>query len=70
MTHLHRVVYSGEKNGRALLSKEQVLEIKQKYIPYKYSAKKLPKKRIVDTINCDTIHEGVHIKFLKQLKDD
>jgi hypothetical protein len=39
--HLHRVAYSGEKNGRSLLTKEQVLEIKQKYIPYKYSAKKL-----------------------------
>jgi hypothetical protein len=42
--HLHRVVYSGEKNGRSLLTKEQVLEIKQKYIPYKYSAKKLSKE--------------------------
>jgi hypothetical protein len=42
--HLHRVAYSGEKNGRALLSEEQVLEIKQKYIPYKYSAKKLSKE--------------------------
>lgn len=42
--HLHRVVHSGEKNGRALLTKEQVLEIKQKYIPYKYSAKKLSKE--------------------------
>lgn len=41
--HLHRVAYSGEENGRALLTKEQVLEIKQKYIPYKYSAKKLSK---------------------------
>jgi hypothetical protein len=42
--HLHRVVYSGEENGRSLLTKEQVLEIKQKYIPYKYSAKKLSKE--------------------------
>jgi hypothetical protein len=42
--HLHRVAYSGEENGRALLTKEQVLEIKQKYIPYKYSAKKLAKE--------------------------
>ncbi len=42
--HLHRVAYSGEKNGRALLTKEQVLELKQKYIPYKYSAKKLSKE--------------------------
>jgi hypothetical protein len=42
--HLHRVAYSGEKNGRSLLTKEQVLEIKQKYIPYKYSAKKLAKE--------------------------
>ena len=42
--HLHRVAYSGEKNGRSLLTKEQVLEIKQKYIPYKYSAKKLSKE--------------------------
>jgi len=42
--HLHRVAYSGEENGRALLTKEQVLEIKQKYIPYKYSAKKLSKE--------------------------
>jgi hypothetical protein len=29
--HLHRVAYSGEENGRALLTKEQVLEIKEKY---------------------------------------
>jgi hypothetical protein len=42
--HLHRVAYSGEENGRTLLTKEQVLEIKQKYIPYKYSAKKLAKE--------------------------
>ena len=42
--HLHRVAYSGEENGRSLLTKEQVLEIKQKYIPYKYSAKKLAKE--------------------------
>jgi hypothetical protein len=42
--HLHRVVYSGEENCRSLLTKEQVLEIKQKYIPYKYSAKKLSKE--------------------------
>jgi hypothetical protein len=42
--HLHRVAYSGEENGRALLTKEQVLEIKEKYIPYKYSAKKLAKE--------------------------
>jgi hypothetical protein len=42
--HLHRVAYSGEKNGRSLLTKEKVLEIKQKYIPYKYSAKKLSKE--------------------------
>ena len=42
--HLHRVAYSGEKNGRSLLTKEQVLEIKQKHIPYKYSAKKLSKE--------------------------
>ena len=42
--HLHRVAYSGEKSGRSLLTKEQVLEIKQKYIPYKYSAKKLSKE--------------------------
>ena len=42
--HLHRVAYSGEKNGRSLLTKEQVLEIKQKYIPFKYSAKKLSKE--------------------------
>ena len=42
--HLHRVAYSGEENGRSLLTKEQVLEIKQKYIPYKYSAKKLSKE--------------------------
>jgi len=42
--HLHRVAYSGEENGRALLTKKQVLEIKQKYIPYKYSAKKLAKE--------------------------
>lgn len=39
--HLHRVAYSGELNGMSLLTKEQVLEIKQKYIPYKYSAKKI-----------------------------
>ena len=42
--HLHRVAYSGEENGRSLLTKEQVLEIKQKYIPYKHSAKKLAKE--------------------------
>jgi len=42
--HLHRVAYSGEENGRSLLTKEQVLEIKKKYIPYKYSAKKLAKE--------------------------
>ena len=42
--HLHRVAYSGEENGKSLLTKEQVLEIKQKYIPYKYSAKKLSKE--------------------------
>lgn len=42
--HLHRVAYSGEENGRSLLTKKQVLEIKQKYIPYKYSAKKLSKE--------------------------
>jgi len=42
--HLHRVAYSGEENGRSLLTKEQVLEIKQKYILYKYSAKKLAKE--------------------------
>lgn len=42
--HLHRVAYSGEENGRSLLTKEQVLEIKQKYVPYKYSAKKLAKE--------------------------
>jgi len=42
--HLHRVAYSEENNGRSLLTKEQVLEIKQKYIPYKYSAKKLSKE--------------------------
>lgn len=42
--HLHRAAYSGEENGRSLLTKEQVLEIKQKYIPYKYSAKKLSKE--------------------------
>jgi hypothetical protein len=42
--YLHRVAYSGEENGRALLTKEQVLEIKQKYIPYKYSAKRLSKE--------------------------
>ena len=42
--HLYRVAYSGEENGRSLLTKEQVLEIKQKYIPYKYSAKKLSKE--------------------------
>jgi DNA invertase Pin-like site-specific DNA recombinase len=42
--YLHRVAYSGEENGRALLTKEQVLEIKEKYIPYKYSAKKLAKE--------------------------
>ena len=42
--HLHRVVYSGEENGRSLLTKKQVLEIKQRYIPYKYSAKKLSKE--------------------------
>lgn len=42
--HLHRVAYSEEKNGRSLLTKEQVSEIKQKYIPYKYSAKKLSKE--------------------------
>lgn len=29
------------KNGRSLLNEEQVLEIRSKYIPYKYSAKKL-----------------------------
>ena len=42
--HLYRVAYSGEENGRSLLTKEQVLEIKQKYIPYKYSAKKISKE--------------------------
>lgn len=42
--HLHRVVYSGEQNTNSLLKKEQVLEIRQKYIPYKYSAKKLSKE--------------------------
>ena len=42
--HLHRVAYLGEKNGRSLLTKKQVLEIKQKYIPYKYPAKKLAKE--------------------------
>lgn len=42
--HIHRVAYSGEKNGRTLLSEAQVLEIKQKYIPYKYSTKKLSKE--------------------------
>jgi len=39
--HLHRVAYSGEENGRALLTKKQVLEVRNKYIPFKYSAKKL-----------------------------
>jgi len=42
--HLHRVAYSEEKNGRSLLTNKQVLEIKQKYIPYKYSAKKISKE--------------------------
>jgi hypothetical protein len=28
--------------------------------------KPLPKKRIVDTINCDTIHEGVHILLINK----
>ncbi len=42
--HLHRVAYSGEESGRSLLTKEQVLEIKKIYIPYKYSAKKLSKE--------------------------
>lgn len=31
----------GESNGRSLLTEEQVLEIRSKYIPFKYSAKKL-----------------------------
>lgn len=31
----------GSKNGRSLLKEEQVVEIRNKYIPYKYSAKKL-----------------------------
>lgn len=31
----------GESNGRSLLTKEQVLEIRSKYIPFKYSARKL-----------------------------
>jgi hypothetical protein len=42
--HLYRVAYSGEQNTNSLLKKEQVLEIRQKYIPYKYSAKKLSKE--------------------------
>jgi hypothetical protein len=51
--HLHRVAYSGEENGRSLLTKQQVLEIKQKYIPYKYSAKKLAKEYNV-SVSCIT----------------
>ncbi len=31
----------GEDNPRSILTKEQVKEIKEKYIPYKYSAQKL-----------------------------
>lgn len=34
-------VLKGSKNGRSLLTEEQVVEIRNKYIPYKYSAKKL-----------------------------
>lgn len=34
-------VLKGSKNGRSLLKEEQVVEIRNKYIPYKYSAKKL-----------------------------
>ena len=34
-------VLKGSKNGRSLLTEEQVVEIRTKYIPYKYSAKKL-----------------------------
>jgi hypothetical protein len=42
--HLYRVAYSGEQNTNSLLKEKQVLEIRQKYIPYKYSAKKLSKE--------------------------
>ena len=34
----------GEKNGRAKLTEKQVLEIRQKYIPWKYSTTKLAKE--------------------------
>lgn len=34
----------GEKNGMAKLTKEQVIEIRKKYIPYKYSTCKLAKE--------------------------
>jgi len=40
----NRVAYSKEQNGRALLTEEQVIEIREKYIPYKYSAKILAKE--------------------------
>ena len=42
------------------------------YAPIISDKPNIKKVTIHDTIriNCDTINEGIHIKFLKQLKDD
>lgn len=46
---------TGEKNPFAVLTKEQVIEIRSKYMPYKYSAQKLANEY------------GVHVSTIKDI---
>lgn len=41
---INRFVGKEEENSNSLLTKQQVIEIRNKYIPFKYSAKKLAKE--------------------------
>ncbi len=54
----------GNKVGTAKLNKQQVLDIRRKYIPYKYSSFRLAKEYSVSQSNIMFI---IHNKFWKDL---
>ena len=48
----------GEKSGRSVLTEKEVLAIREKYVPWKYSTTKLSKEYFVSRHNIHMIVTG------------
>lgn len=62
---LGRIPINGQFHSKAKLTETQVIEIRNKYIPYKYSFKKLGDEYGVDASTISLIIYGKNWKYLK-----